>query len=103
MSNTSTQPQTVDAIVLIGWMQRDQAVVFLRDHCIFDATLDEAAADALWQDFRSRVDALDPRNSLIVNKLSLDDDERVAAREFLRHFRGATNILDVIKVEPINL
>lgn len=86
-------------------MERDAAVRFLRDECIFDPPLSEQDAENLWRPYREAVQNLPVREARAPERLPLDNPEREAAQRFLQehHRRGATNILDVIKVDPFRL
>lgn len=94
---------TIEGGALVGWMERDQAVKFLREECDFGAPISDAEAEARWRPYRDRVEALEPRDCAAPPELPLDADEQRAARHFMNGHRGATNILRVVKVDPMRL
>jgi len=97
----STMPQ---GRILLGWMQRDEAVAWLRQHCEFNPPLTEAAAEDRWNEYRQRVEALDPRSVVAPNREGLNRTEQDIADRFIASMRarGATNVR-VIKINPLSL
>ena len=87
--------------ILLGWMQRDQAIEFLTKHCHFDAALDDAAAEAMWNEYRNRVDALPPRQIAQLQRHALDATEQRIARQFTQALRGQPgfNVASIVKVD----
>lgn len=97
-------PSTVDAIVLLGWMERDEAVGFLRDQCYFESALDNQQAEALWNQYHARVEALPVRNIPPTQRYPIPPGEQSLVREFLRRFRGNnSDVTDVLRVDPMEL
>jgi hypothetical protein len=96
--------KTLEGIVLIGWMEKDAAVSFLRSLCHFDGGVTDAEAEALWLPYRERVLALPERAAVapVVRKVDGYHESKVVA-EFQKRFRRAANILDVIKIDPMGL
>ena len=95
---------TVDAIVLLGWLERDAAVKFLVNECVFDAPLSEAEAERIWEPWRVTVEALPERLALAPERLPIDSfHAREVRKEFLNRYKGAKNILDVIRIDPMGL
>lgn len=93
-------PRTVAGAILPGWMPREQAVDLLTKECVephFDAN---QAAEA-WEQYHNRVQELPERDGAAPQRLPLSNAERAEADAFLRRVRqaGATNILDVIKID----
>ncbi|HTB10189.1 MAG TPA: hypothetical protein VK752_01385 [Bryobacteraceae bacterium] len=96
--------KTIEARALIGWMDRDQAVKFLVQDCLFDPPFAEDQALEIWEKYRCAVQRLPPRNATAPIRIPITDHhESEGKAEFLRRFKGATNILDVIKVDPMKL
>jgi hypothetical protein len=64
----------LNGIILIGWMERDEAVRTLHDDCFFDPPLSDETAEALWKPYRQRVEglnrAIDPCKKIPRNKWS---------------------------------
>ena len=99
-------PSTVDAVLLVGWMERDFAVKYLTEECVFDPPISPAEADDIWKKYRCAVDEMPERDAAAPERLPLSVDEQRAAEEFLRFHRpqGANSpIRDVIKIDPRKL
>ena len=99
-------PSTVDAVLLVGWMERDFAVKYLTEDCVFDPPISPAEAEEIWRKYRAAVDAMPERDCAAPEHLPLSADEQRAAEEFLRFHRrqGANSpIRDVIKIDPRKL
>ena len=99
-------PSSVEGVILLGWMERDFAIKYLRDECVFDPQLSEAQAEEIWRRYRDTVEALPPRQIVSPPRLplTLDDERRIA--DFNRFHglpqrRGA--IREVIKINPLDL
>jgi hypothetical protein len=94
-------PQTVDAVVLLGWMERDDAVRVLCNECVFDPPLTENQAAEIWQRYRDAVNGLPERLAVAPANLPLTAIETQQAQAFLRSARaaGAQNIRDVLKID----
>ncbi|MGA3165028.1 MAG: hypothetical protein ABSF14_02805 [Terriglobia bacterium] len=98
--------QTVDTKIVLGWMERDFAVNYLVNECVFDPPLSQERALAHWEEYRAKVDALPEREANAPTRLPLNREERQAAEEFLRFHRNlgpAGSVRDVIKIDPIGL
>ncbi len=95
----------LDAIVLLGWLDSEEAVEFLRKDCIFELPLTEGEAKEKWGGYRQRVDALQPREARAPELLHLTNKEKESARRFLAEMyrNGIRNIRDVIKIDPSSL
>ncbi len=99
-------PQTVAAIVLLGWMERDAATRYLRDECVFDPPMTEEQAKNLWAQYRNAVEALPERDIRAPGRLLLSDAEAEGCGRFLAFHRQRgrlSPILDVVKVNPMGL
>src|SRR5713101_5346842 len=95
-------PET--AMVLLGWMERDPAIQYLREECAYDPPLAEQAAAATWEQYRAAVETLPAREANKPTRLPLNGTERRIADEFLQHWSGSRDkIIDVIKVDPLQL
>lgn len=60
MGTTPVVVPTVAAKVLLGWMERDQAVTYLRNECVFPNPISEEEATEMWRIRNERVHALVP-------------------------------------------
>lgn len=96
---------TVEAIYLLGWLEKDDAVKLLKEQCVFDPPLSDERAEELWQAYRNRVEALPERPAMAPTRLVMNTVEREASRKFQAHQRriGRANVLDVIKIDPMQL
>lgn len=94
----------LEARVLLGWMQREQAIKFLTEDCVFESPFASIRAEELWSEYRSRVLALEERDALAPERLRIDGYHEIEAiKEFKQHYKAAPNILDVIRVDPMRL
>jgi len=92
----------MDAVLLLAWMERDEAVLWLRDHCWFDPQLTEAKAEEIWKVYRDRGNALPERIIEPPQRFPIPAAQRQLVLQFLARFRGP-EVLDVIKVNPMDL
>jgi hypothetical protein len=93
---------TVSAIALLGWMEREDAIRFLLEQCLFDPPLDRLQAEALWTQYSERVQALPPRNPQPPQRLPVAQANRGIVADFLARFRGP-EVSDVININPMGL
>src|ERR1017187_46482 len=104
MIPAGNSPQTVDGIALLGWKTEAEALTFLMNNCVFNESLNEEAARAIWQTYRSEGERLPDRAALAPPRLPISGHyELEAVREFKRRWKGAANILDVVKIDPMRL
>lgn len=101
--NQQASANALDAYVLIGWFERDNAVSLLTKECIFNPPLTDAQAEALWRPFHDRVEALPVRNATAPANLALAGPEQTVRTTFLKQHAGAANIKDVVKIDPLGL
>ncbi len=94
---------TVAAKVLLGWMEQDQAVNYLRSECVFPNPITEEEAIEMWRIRHERVQALPERTADAPLELPMNTQEQAQADAFMRAMRTATNILRVIKIDPAGL
>lgn len=93
---------TVDAVILLGWMERDEAVQYLQGMCVADPPLTAADAEALWVQYRDRVAALPRRSAAMPARHPIPATDRQHVNNFLARHRGP-EVLDVIRVNPMEL
>src|SRR5438309_8090538 len=98
-------PRTLNGIALLGWMDRNQAVIFLRNDCVFDHQLTEQEAETLWLGYHQRVEALPEREALAPQPVNLAPSEQAHAARFMAFMRqiGNRDIQRVVKVDPFQL
>jgi hypothetical protein len=95
-------PPTLDAVLLPGWMERNEAITFLQKMCWFDPPLTDEQAEALWAPYRDRVQGLPPRNIQPPVRLPIAPADQHHVSDFLAKKRGP-EVLDVINVNPMEL
>jgi hypothetical protein len=95
-------PHTLDGIVLLGWLEKADAISFLHNHCWFDPQLTYQQAEAVWQPFRSAVEQLPERKVLPPTRLPIPQANRAWVNQFLNRTR-CPEILDVINIDPRTL
>lgn len=98
-------PRTLEAVILPGWMERDDAVNLLVNECVSDPPLTQVAAATLWRQFRDRAEALPERPALEPTHEPLTHLEQQHAQRFMTFLRGmgVTDIQRVIKIDLSNL
>jgi hypothetical protein len=88
-------------------MERDKAIEYLRNECVFDPPLTEHQAEALWVRYHDEVVALGSRDCASPPRQPLDAAEQAAANTFVSFFRGlpggAPNMREWIKIDPRQL
>ncbi len=96
-----SQHPGVDGILLLGWMDRDNAVKYLTTNCVFDPPLSEAAAETLWKQYRERCESLPERKAAAPAFIPLNHEERQHATKFMTFLNslGPHQIKDVVKVD----
>lgn len=92
----------LDAVVLLGWMERDEAIAYLLEQCWFDPALDRQRAEALWTQYRDRVQTLPVRNPQPPTRFPIPPGTRGHVTDFLRRHRGP-EVSDVININPMGL
>jgi hypothetical protein len=95
-------PSTMDGILLLAWMEKDEALLWLRKNCWFDPELTDQQAEELWTPYRDRMLALPERNYQPVQRLAIPQAQRQLVNQFLARFRGP-EVLDVININPLDL
>jgi hypothetical protein len=95
-------PATLEAVILPGWMERDEAINYLREHCWFDPCLDAQQAEALWTQYHDRVQALPERNPPPPTRHLIPQGNRGHVSDFLKMHRGQ-DVTDVININPMEL
>jgi hypothetical protein len=95
---------TLNALLLLGWMERQDALDYLLKGCVFDPPLTEPEAEARWNEYRQRVQALPERHPQPPQRFPIPAGNRGYVTDFLRRFRRAgTDVIDVINVNPMEL
>lgn len=99
----SQQRGPLMGIALPGWMQREQAVRFFTEDCVFSPPLSGVAAESLWNEWHERAAALPARDAAI-ERLELTAPEQDYAGKFLDFLKsiGVPGV-EVVKVDPLQL
>ena len=95
---------SLDARVLLGWMQAEDAVRFLSEECEFDAAPCRDDALRMWESAKRRIMALPPASACehpVQHRLNSADHKIV--QKFRRQYSRATDIIDFLKVDPMSL
>jgi hypothetical protein len=97
--------KTVNGLALLGWMERDAAILFLKNDCCFDSPLSDQQAEDLWRPYRSRAEALPERNVIVPPRLPLSPEEHHHANKFMAFMNqvGARDIKEVLKIDLMQL
>jgi hypothetical protein len=83
-------------------MERDQAIAFMKNDCHFDPPKTDAELDAMWSDYRSRVQQLAQRPFAAPRTYALTTDEQLHATKFLAFLHGV-GVLDVQQVVKVDM
>jgi hypothetical protein len=102
MLEVSTMSSTVDAVVLLGWMGKDDAVSCLLQECDFDPPLDRQRAEELWTQYHGRVEALPARNISPPQRLHIPAKHNKHVGDFLRRHQGS-EVSRIININPMEL
>jgi hypothetical protein len=92
----------MEAVVLLGWMDRDEAITYLLDHCWSDPALDRQQAEALWTQYHNRIEALPVKNYQAPTRFAIPAGSKGHVTDFVRRLRGP-EVLDVININPMDL
>ncbi|MBS1840440.1 MAG: hypothetical protein JSS69_18455 [Acidobacteria bacterium] len=95
-------PATVDAVLLLGWMEKDEAVACLLDQCFFDGGIDRAKAESLWQHYYDLVQALPERKTEPTKRHPIPPGNKGLVTDFLRRHRPP-EVADVVNINPMDL
>lgn len=87
---------------LLGWMDREQAVKFLMQDCLFSAPLTPADAEEIWESHKAIVEKLAPAEPP-AGKLAMSAADLKAARKFRNKYPGAVGIVDFVRLNPMDL
>jgi hypothetical protein len=93
---------TVDGRILLGWMERDEAISYLQKDCWFEPPLTEQQAEELWNTYKARVDNLPERVFQPLQRFPIAQAHRHLANNFLVRTKGP-EVLDVININPAEL
>jgi hypothetical protein len=98
-------PSTVKAKLLLGWMNRHEALSAL-NACVFEKHLSNKKAAVLWKHCRDKVAALEPRKLIPIPEQALTATEQALVDEHLKRLNSGPNVKfqpRVIKIHPGDL
>ncbi|MGC1686729.1 MAG: hypothetical protein WA734_13975 [Candidatus Acidiferrales bacterium] len=96
-------PQTLDGLLLLGWMEKAEAVSWLQEHCWFDPQLTQQQAEDLWEKYHIAVEAMaNPRQAQPPQRRAIPISAHTYVKKFLERHRGQ-EVLDVWNIDPRNL
>ena len=96
-------PNTLDGVLLLGWMEKDEAINWLTQHCWSEQAITPTQAEALWEKYRAVVKALpDPRPIPKVESKPIPPSAQAHVKQFLARHKGP-EVLDVMNVDPRQL
>lgn len=84
-------------------MDREQALKFLLEDCLFSAPLTLAIAGEIWEFHKTIVENLPPEEPLSLRKLPLSAADLKAARKFRSWHADAESVIDFVKLNPMDL
>lgn len=98
-------PRTVKAKLLLGWMAQTEAMAAL-NACVFDEPLTPTQATGLWETYRDKVAALEPRKPAAIERLEITPAEKQAIDEHVKRVKASASsrfLADIVKIDPRNL
>jgi len=95
--------KTLSGKLLLGWMDKKEALAFLLEEAV--PPLAEEAAIELWESYRGKVAALGNREYHRPGNTQHNLKEKLAAEKIIKGARskGNHNVKGVIKVDPLDL
>lgn len=96
---------TVEAVVLLGRFEKEEAISYLCEKCIHEKPLNGTAAEAIWLPYRNRIEEMAEREAKAPGRQVLDTKEAYHRKRFLEKHRArkGTDISDVVKINPMDL
>lgn len=91
-------------VALLGWMDREKAIHFLTEDCLFDRPVNEADAESLWREWRDRAASIPERAPVTPVREALSEEERSYSERFIE-FLGSLGVTNtqVVKIDPMEL
>ena len=91
------------ARALLGWMDREQALKFLVEDCVFSAPLTCSVAEETWQFQKTVVENLAQEEPQSLRNLPLSAADLKAARKFRSWHPEAHSVIDFVRLNPMDL
>jgi len=95
-------PQTLEGLVLLGWMEKNDAVTYLLEHCWFDPQVTNEQAQVMWEGFRHTVEQLPERQIAAPVRRPIPNHSEAWVNRFMVATRGP-EVIQVINVDPREL
>lgn len=95
-------PAAQDGRILPGWMEREQAIRFLTEDCLFDSPLRTSAAAEIWEPFRAIVEKLQFEPAPPLRRPALSEADQKIVRKVRRQPDTAPPA-DLIKLNPLEV
>ena len=90
--------------VLLGWMDREPAIRFLMEDCVFPDSFTVEDAETLWLTHRSIAEQVRNEGEAAQSrKVALSEADQKAVRKFRHRHPEATSIVDFVKLNPMDL
>jgi len=93
----------LSARALLGWMDREQALKFLMEDCLFSAPLPSRIAEEIWKFHKTVAENLPPDEPRSIRKLPLSAADLKAARKFRSWHPDAVSVVDFVRLNPMDL
>ncbi len=101
-SRPPTSPR-LEARALLGWMNREDALKFLQDDCVFADPLSASGAENLWLEHRRKVEALPADDPGPAEILPMSEADVKAAHRFRARHPREHSIIDIVRLNPMEL
>lgn len=88
---------------LLGWMEREEAVKFLTQDCLFSEPLSAEAAEKMWESHKAIVEGLPHEAPAAIDQLAMSAADMKAARKFRTRYPGVVGIVDFARLNPLDL
>jgi hypothetical protein len=95
-------PPTVDGLLLLGWMEKDDALRWLMNDCWFDPPLLTEGAEQMWKKYREVVEGLPERKPAPPPGYPIPLSRQSIVKNFLNRVRGP-EVRNVINIDPRKL
>src|SRR5262252_3098754 len=95
-------PPTVDGVLLLGWMEKDEAIYWLVNECYFDPPLTEQQAIEIWEKYKKAVEALPERTPQKPQQVAIAPSIQPIVHNFIARTRGS-EVIGVLNINPLGL
>jgi hypothetical protein len=95
--------KTVNALLLLGWMEKDEAILYLQEQCWFDPPLTNQQAEELWVKYNQAVAALPERTVTRPDRLPVPKSRKEFIDNVRQRCKSDPEILDILNIDPTKL